>query len=259
MKIIDTFIYNGETKMLNFRLHELYNYVDHFIIVEGTHSHKGDKKELEYPKTASQFEKFYNKIVYVIWDEVCSIPHDPYATAWANEYAHRRYIKNGLDKLQLNDEDVVLLSDVDEIPDCRILQLIKQEGFKGCCTLKQDFYYYNTNCKHSGQWPGTVVIDVQNFKQKNSDCQLLRDSRNSPTASYIEKGGWHFSYFGDVNFIIKKINQFSHQEFNNSYYTDPGKIQQAINEGKDLYGRNDQILNKAENETYLPRYVSLIQ
>lgn len=57
----------------------------------------------------------------------------------------------------------------------------------------------------------------------------------------IPNGGWHFSYFGDVEFIKNKIRNFSHQEFNNSTYLNDYIIKNRIKNSVDLYGRNIKI------------------
>ncbi len=54
----------------------------------------------------------------------------------------------------------------------------------------------------------------------------------------IEEGGWHFSYLGGVEMIIKKIEAFSHTEYNTDNFKNAANIEAAINSGKDIFGRN---------------------
>ena len=54
---------------------------------------------------------------------------------------------------------------------------------------------------------------------------------------FVEKGGWHFSYLGGVNAIIKKIESFAHNEYNKPEFKNPEKIKQLITSGEDLFGR----------------------
>jgi len=75
--------------------------------------------------------------------------------------------------------------------------------------------------------------------------------RNTST-TVIPRGGWHLSYFGTPEFISNKIQNFSHQEFNDPEYTNTDKIIYRIENGIDLFDRNK--LNKIslyEND-YLP-------
>lgn len=71
--------------------------------------------------------------------------------------------------------------------------------------------------------------------------------------------GWHFSYFGDVNFIINKIKSFSHQEFNSDKYIDEKWLEYAINNRKDLFFReyNIKYITIEENQ-YLPQNYKML-
>lgn len=48
----------------------------------------------------------------------------------------------------------------------------------------------------------------------------------------------------DTEFIISKLEQFSHQEFNTEYYKDPDRINRCIREGIDLFERSVNVLQK---------------
>ena len=66
MKIFDCCMYFDEEVVLDVRLNSLDKYVDHFVIVESSFTHKGDKRSLKFnPK---KFEKFKNKIIYLIYN-----------------------------------------------------------------------------------------------------------------------------------------------------------------------------------------------
>jgi hypothetical protein len=69
----------------------------------------------------------------------------------------------------------------------------------------------------------------------------------------IEKGGWHLSYFGNVNFIKNKLMNFAHQEYNTSYFTDLSSIDIAIRENRNLFDRNEKVyrIELCDNK-YLP-------
>ena len=48
MKIFDCFMYFDEEAVLKSRLNYLNKYVDYFVIVESTFTHKGEKRELKF-------------------------------------------------------------------------------------------------------------------------------------------------------------------------------------------------------------------
>ena len=180
--IIDCFIYSGEDKMLNFRLHELNNKVNYFIIVESTYSFSGIKKDLKF--NINNYEKFKDKILYLIYNEV------PSSNAWDNEGKTRDYLKQGLKLISnLQDNDIIMLSDVDEIPD-----LEKMDQFTGFYnTFLNDFYYYNLDCMKKIKFHGTVITK-NSLLNNNITFQYLRNIKNQLP---LIKGGMAFFLFYD--------------------------------------------------------------
>lgn len=151
MKIIDCFIFYNELDLLNYRLNILNNIVDYFIVVEATHKHNGKEKNLIYEENKNKFDSFKNKIIHIILDDF------PYKfpninnnndEPLKNEIYQRNAIKLGIDKLILNDDDIIHISDLDEIPDPNILTKVKNNQINITInTLELDLYYYNLNSK----------------------------------------------------------------------------------------------------------------
>ena len=259
MKIIDAFIFYNELDMLLYRLDTLYDYVDHFILVEGTYTHSGKEKNLFYNDNKYLFDKYNSKIIHIIlYDFPFKFPNINYKNneQWINEHYQRNSIKYGIDKLSdlLNDEDIIIVSDLDEIPDNNILINIKNNklNIDNIYSLSQDMYYYNLNSKKINPWTLSKILTYKIYKNLNLSFQNIRHLN----CNYINNGGWHLSYFGDKYFIKNKIENFGHQEFNNIKYTDLNKIEENINNQSDLYNRNDENekiykIPISEN-TYLP-------
>ena len=92
MKIIDCFTFYNEIDLLTYRLNILYPIVDYFIIVESTHTHIGKEKPLFFNENRNLFEKFMNKIIHIIVDD---LPHKyPNVNicnndVWNNEFFQR--------------------------------------------------------------------------------------------------------------------------------------------------------------------------
>ena len=68
MKIFDCFMYFDEEMILDLRLNILNKYVDYFVIVESTFTHRGEKRELKFNQ--NKFKQFKDKIIYLIYDQV---------------------------------------------------------------------------------------------------------------------------------------------------------------------------------------------
>ena len=255
MKIVDCFIFYNELDMLLYRLDTLFNHVDYFILVESKYTYSGKEKELYYFNNRHLFEAYNSKIVHVVVDKMPFIfPAIDYSKneQWENEHYQRNAIKNGIDKLILHDEDVIIVSDLDEIPDDNLLSCIKNGSvhINSIYGLEQDFYYYNLNTKMSSRWDASKICSFKIYKEINLSFQDIRCLSTQP----IHKGGWHLSYFGDKHFIQNKIQNFSHQEYNNDKYTDLNLIEARVNNQVDLYNRSGEnpIRIPISDNEYLP-------
>ena len=240
-KIIDCFIFYNEIQMLLFRLKELYHYVDYFIIVEANQTFSGKSKEFNlqnFIQTSNLLNKYIHKIIYIKVDD---IPNSV-KNAWHREFFQRNCILRGLQKLNLNNNDIIIIGDVDEIPKTKILKniLFTECDIQTIQTIQTDFYYYNINCKHNRKWNANVILPYIFFTENKYTPQQLRNKRH--TFTIIQDGGWHFSYFSDTKTISNKIKDFSHQELNLSKFTDRKKIKKRICECKDLFDRKDHKL-----------------
>ena len=121
MKIFDCFMYFDEETVLELRLNILSKYVDYFIIVESSFTHKGDKRDLKF--NHQKFEKFKDKIIYITYDEEppeiaknqVSDKDSEAVKSWKyisnalyRENGQRNYISKGLDLA--NNDDMILIS-----------------------------------------------------------------------------------------------------------------------------------------------------
>lgn len=257
MKIVDCFIFYNEIDMLSYRLDVLNEHIDYFILVESTCTFAGKEKKLYYQENKHLFDKYNEKIIHVILEDFPYIfPNIDYSKnqQWENEHYQRTAIKSGIDKLQLNEHDILILSDVDEIPDVKILQKLKYNLLRldNIYSLKQDFYYYNLNSKMMTKWDASKIMPFSTYKTLNKTCQELR----CLNCQQIENGGWHLSYFGDKFFIQNKIINFSHQEFNNNKYSNVDTIENKIVNQTDLFSRENEKIQKisVKDNKYLPPY-----
>lgn len=251
-KIIDCFIFYNEIELLNYRLNVLNKVVDKFVIVEATHTFSGEKKQMYFKENENTFETFKEKIIHIVVDDL------PYKSttnnsgnAWFNEHCQRNSISLGINQINLDDEDIIIITDADEIPDPNTLLKIKNNEISvDINALELDLYYYNLNSKFIRKWNLSKIISYKKYKEISISCNDIR-SLDVPS---IKNGGWHLSYFGDAIFIKNKIEAFSHQELNNEYFKDISRIEKNIKSSTDLYDRSDQILTSVllKDNNYLP-------
>jgi beta-1,4-mannosyl-glycoprotein beta-1,4-N-acetylglucosaminyltransferase len=254
MKIIDCFIFYNEMDMLTYRLNLLDPVVDNFILVESTHTHAGNKKNLYYNDNKESFAQFNDKIIHIIIDDFpFKFPNINYLKneQWINENYQRNMIKRGLEKLSLEKDDIIILSDLDEIPHPTTLKKIKNGLIRidTISALDQDMYYYNLNT-FMGKWDLSKIINYEYYLKQPLD---LTSIRLLPGCKMLSNGGWHLSYFGDSNFIKNKLEQFTHQEFNSNKFTNTTCIKNKIENSLDLFGRKQNIIKIPETmNTHLP-------
>jgi len=234
--IVDAFIFYNELKLLEFRLKYLYDKVDYFVIVEGTHTFTGQPKPLYLKENKLLFKKYDKKIIPVVVDDFPYKDNITSEQVWENEHFLRNAIKRGVEKIKgLKNKDMILVSDIDEIPNKEILNKIIKTPYN--YTLNYDFYYYSIEFKKKGIWSKPKAVTYEYFK--SSLPELIR---HSLLPVVIENAGWHFSYFGDPEFISNKIKTFSHQEFNISTHTDKTNIKKRIKKGQDIFQRSGKDL-----------------
>jgi beta-1,4-mannosyl-glycoprotein beta-1,4-N-acetylglucosaminyltransferase len=258
MKIIDCFTFYNELDMLEFRLTELNDVVDYFVLVECIKTHANNDKELFFENNKKRYSNFLDKIIHIIVKD--NIPQT--SNPWDIENYQRRCIDQGIKQLDLKSEDFIIISDLDEIPDSNTLFFIKNykgldknyEGLdgvneiNGVYNLEQDLYYYNLNCKFHSKWYHPKIL---NYGSYNNDPQSIRELKVNGN---FEKGGWHLSYFGDVEFIKNKIRNFAHQELNNDFNLNDEQITKQIKNCDNLFydNINNSIYIDEKDNTYLP-------
>jgi beta-1,4-mannosyl-glycoprotein beta-1,4-N-acetylglucosaminyltransferase len=267
MKIVDCFIFYNEVRMLIYRLEYLYNTVDYFVIVEATKTHAGNPKPLYFGDNKSAFSKYLDKIVHVVVDDMPSDPRvqprslltfrrakpapesgDTYNIVRENH--QRRCIHRGISILSLSHNDIIMISDLDEIPDRDTIARISQTLADGIYELLQDLYYYNLTCKNINLWTQARILNYKTYLHDNDPEKIRMTTSNNK----IQFGGWHFSYFGGSEFILNKLKNFCHAEAVNGVGITKEDLEDRIRCGVDLFGRSDQGFQivPIESNRYLP-------
>ena len=109
-RLFDCFTFFNELDLLELRLLELDPLVHRFVLVEAPQTFTGLPKPLHFKLNRDRFERFLPKIVHVVLEEFPA----GLASAWDREHHSRRGIMHGL--ADAAPDDLVLISDVDEIP-----------------------------------------------------------------------------------------------------------------------------------------------
>lgn len=223
--IYDCFTFFNELDLLEIRLNILNDIVDKFVIVEGTKTFKGNDKPLNFKANEERFEKFKDKIIYVVFND-----YPESDNPWLYENLQRNAIAQGL--VNCNDDDIILISDLDEIINPEAIKrgiesLNKGTPIKKFVQYNMNYFLNTINCKIP-LWLHPEMCTYKNFKNcldniedYNYNTFTIKEVNQGTTANkirmyedcdLIEFGGWHFSFLGGAEKIIYKIKNFSHQE-----------------------------------------------
>ena len=205
----------NELDVLELRLEELNEYVDYFVIIESQKTHSGNNKPLNYQKNSERYKKFEDKIIYVIIEELPSkLPNhiNDVDLNWYRENFQRNQIKTALMQIDMTDKDIIIISDIDEIPDLSKVNLQKITPFNDFITCNQRWFNWSFEWEFNDKfWPGSQITRWSYLK--NTTPQNIRNQRYDETKIVIKEAwGWHLSWFGENDTISEKINSFAHQE-----------------------------------------------
>lgn len=241
--IYDCFLFYTELKLLELRLSILSPVVDKFVILESTRSFIGREKPLYFRENQARFAKYKDQIIHIIVED------DPpnCDSAWVREKHQRNSLLRGLTGCQ--SDDVVILSDVDEIPDPQLLQNLPELAKPIRCRQLYFFYQLNNLNITRPWWSGTRIV-----RYRHLETYSLQDLRKLPKSDCmtVYNAGWHFSFLGDVNFISQKISDFSHQEFNLPTINNTAQLESAIAGKRDILGRNYRFAH-VRLDSFFPR------
>ncbi len=213
-KVIDAFTFFNEEEMLKIRMLEIGEDVDFVIVVEGTQTFSGREKEMFFDKTILP-PSIRLKLVHVVVDlvpDTVKVRND----AWARESFQRNSILKGVHQL-LNDglitnDDIVIVSDVDEIPRRETIDKIRASPPVGVVALHMNMHYFDifTRAPNQEPWNKPRVVSVRNLlKTTPQEVRMKRPD------GAIKESGWHLTYFFDSKGIEYKLKSFSHVELNN--------------------------------------------
>lgn len=163
--------------------------------------------------------------------------------SWHNEmYQHNAITDN----IQPEDDDIIILSDIDEIlnPDMKD-ELISACREHGIITVKLRFsmFYFNL---FSLNWAGPAdysyrlfIMTGKYFKENKIRCDKLRKMGENHKLEdtvwcYPEFAGWHHSWLGDENFVMNKLNSYSHIKEHDGFNSIEA-VQKSLERGVSLF------------------------
>lgn len=271
MRIFDCFRFFNELELLEIRLNVLNDVVDYFVITESPYTISGNEKPLYYLENKDRFKEFNHKIIHSVTE---TIPNDfsdylekkPYHTAYSDidlncglpyieipiRYQRDMYARNctvyGLLDADVQDDDIVITNDADEIINPQVLENLDWFDPNNHYLTYQRMFYYKLNYLHMENWMGSRICTWKYLKETSVD-KLRGDHAN---AYKIENGGWHWSFFGDVEEFKQKISSYGDYHLNIPSVTD--NIVDKIEKGLDPLNRSNPLVVVPIDDSY-PDYI----
>jgi hypothetical protein len=226
MKIYDCFLFYNELDLLDLRLAEHYEHVDHLVIVESTTTFQCNPKPLYLKDNWDRYKQYHDKIIHVIVDDAPGdIGHGtsyPTSSAWINESFQRNSIMRGL--ATAGHDDICIISDVDEILRAEVIDDLRTNP-RDVAAFRTPYFNFKFNYMsvHADEkycvW---AVACRKKFLNNPDDFRVagrfqlngLPYSFDDGSTRMYEHAGWHFTYIGDDEFIRNKIKSFAHTELN---------------------------------------------
>ena len=230
MNIYDCFMYFDEDLLLDLRLNSLDKYVKKFVITEATYTHNGSKKKLNFD--INNFKKFKDKITYIIVDnqpeKILELKSDDtkdqkgeklILNGMARDYFQRECLSKGLK--EASSEDLILISDLDEIPNLNDFNLSKVGN--NIAIFEQKMFYYKLNLFYEDFiWQGSKAVKLKNFispqwlrnikgkKYSKWRIDTYFSKKKYSNLLFVKNGGWHFTCLRTPEQLEKKLLNFAH-------------------------------------------------
>ena len=258
MKIYDCFTFFNEFDLLELRLRELYDHVDYFVVVEGNRTFQNQEKPFYYDSMKYRYAQWQDKIIRV---RLMDMPED--TDPWGRERHQRDGILQGL-SADTEDNDIVMISDVDEIPRVETIQKLRSSiqsiwGFR-MPLFNFKFNYMMCTQDYYSVWSGAIRRSLLNSPE---DFRRMRHVLNQCPYNFgddnvqiIEHAGWHFTYLGNEDFARSKIQSFAHDETNRPEILDQLNIADSISRGVGIIRTNeDYRFTPVALDDYFPKTV----
>lgn len=286
MKVYDCFTFYNEFELLELRLKSLWDIVDYFVLVETDKNHTNEPKPFNFEEHKAEFKEFLPKIRHIKLS--VNIPHLEVGD-WTIENAQRNCIVKGLEDAA--PDDLVFISDLDEIPYPDILQRLwdnrveiemlyrplpeipyEVQIYIPCkplthvlnvlesqpIVMNQTLHYFYLDWVIPDRfWQGTILA---RFKTLTTPQEFRNIRTFIPR---VQWGGVHLSYMGGIDRVIKKItsivdgNELVVKSEKN--LTDRKNVKEAMMNGRSVYGGSEKFIPYDINNMRLPHLKEFIK
>ena len=255
-KVYDLFMINTELEWMEVRIGELASEVDYFVVLESEVDFKDRPKPLYVQENWQRFAKWHHQIIHHVLNTTGNLQGDE-KDPWGREHFSRDAMLTQVfptlsGPQQPHMGDVILVSDVDEIPRPEIIKSLRNCQFPQRLTLRTTYYRYSFQWllreeewihPQATYWKGNGTVHPEALRMGKHDGEVLH-------------AGWHCSScLSSFKEMEKKIDSFSHNELNRPEFKNPKNMLKRVREGRDPYDRKGKTYDRIDNNRDIPQYI----
>lgn len=224
-KIVDCFFFYDEIEMLKLRVKELSDYVDYFVIIEGKIDFKNNSKNINFNLEDDFFDDYRKKIHHLVYDEFDKISLKKIYENLNYEKKLLSFNESVLDKFDIIDyalfklrekiltldlqfDDLIMISDVDEIPDLSDADTIFEYTKFDSLILSQTNFVWSSQFYDTYPHLGTCIFNKSKLitEPKSLLFNYERKFRGFNFPSITLTNGYHFAHFYNYERTLNKLN-----------------------------------------------------
>ncbi|KAK0729105.1 glycosyltransferase family 17-domain-containing protein [Apiosordaria backusii] len=263
-KVYDLTMINTELDWLEIRLNSTWSSVDYFVVVESPRTFTNLPKPLHLKSALSdpnsRLTPYKSKIIH---HEITYPPSFSPKSTWNIEDFQRNAMLTQVFPLlsgaqSPSQNDVIVVSDIDEIPRPSTLNLLRQCHFPRRLTLSSRFYYYSFQFLHKGkEWPHPQATFYQGLANTILPNDLRIGDGPWPKKLFeretLRNAAWHCSScFETMEEMLVKMKSFAHVSMNQEGFRDKKRMVERVREGRDLWDRPGEEYERVEGNEDLP-------
>ncbi len=248
-KVFNLVMFSNEFTLTELRMDEMADWVDHFVFVEAGETFTGRPKPLQFDQLRERLGPFSSKILHV---KIDAFPK--YLTsAWAREHYQRDMAVTALGDL-CRPDDLVLITDADEIVDRRAIPLFNGSVANMRMTVYKFFFNYQPNEKNKYRNNRAGIACRAEFIKKYGSSYLrVGLSHFKKDFDFLPNAGWHFTSINTAAAVAEKFKDYSHQGKQNAVWRDQGHVAAVLE--KIRSGAIEEGWVRVELDENLPAYI----
>ncbi|KAL6186479.1 hypothetical protein ACLB2K_042599 [Fragaria x ananassa] len=225
-RVYDAVLFSNEMDILTIRWKELYPYITKFVLLESNSTFSGIYKPLHFARNREQFDFVEPRLEYGTVGRTSQKGDNPFV----EEAYQRLALDNLLQLAGITDDDLLIMSDVDEIPSRHTINLLRWcDDTPEVLHLRLKNYLYSFEfLVDNNSWRASVHRYREN---------VTKYAHYRQTDEVLTDAGWHCSFcFRKISEFIFKMKAYSHNDrirFNK--YLNPTRVQKVICNGDDLF------------------------